>query len=108
MPKNLPSLGRLFFGLILAGALSGAPALAEVFFPNPFPIVDPVGMSPFWDWKSIETKHFRVSFPVELTEIAQRSAKYLEEAHATLSPLCEMKSSAFFSGWATPFRKDRR
>ena len=46
---------------------------------------DQLGLSPYWDWKTIETEHFRVTFPSELQEIAEKSANYLEEANTTLS-----------------------
>lgn len=44
-----------------------------------------MGLSPFWDWKTIETEHFRVTFPPELVDVANKSANYLEEAHKILS-----------------------
>lgn len=45
-----------------------------------------IGFSPRWDWKQMETEHFRLYFPAELSEIAQKSANYLELAHQLLSP----------------------
>ncbi len=42
-------------------------------------------LSPFWDWKTLETDHFRITFPAELFSQAKKSAEYFEEAHATLS-----------------------
>ena len=48
---------------------------------------DELGLSPFWDWKTIESDHFRVTFPKELELTARRSAAYLEEAHLLLSGL---------------------
>ena len=54
---------------------------------NPFPDLDPFWISPFWNWKTIETEHFRVTYPAELRESAYRSADLLEEAHRTLSPI---------------------
>jgi len=58
----------------------GAPAIASVSG-----IGDSLGLSPYWDWKTIESEHFRVTFPVELTEVAQKATNYLEEAHTFLS-----------------------
>lgn len=49
-------------------------------------IGDPLSLSPYWDWKTIETEHFRLSFPKELTPLAQLSANYFEEAHRVMSP----------------------
>lgn len=49
-------------------------------------IADQVGLSPFWNWKTIETEHFRVTFPANLADTAQKEANYLEEAHSVLSP----------------------
>jgi Tol biopolymer transport system component len=49
-------------------------------------IGDSFGLSPHWDWKTLETPHFRVTFPAELEASARKTADYLEEAHAALSP----------------------
>lgn len=46
---------------------------------------DALGLSPFWDWKTIETEHFQITFPKELEAQAQKSAQYFEQAHAALS-----------------------
>jgi hypothetical protein len=46
---------------------------------------DALGLSPFWDWKTIETEHFRLTFPKELSDTAQRSAGLFEETNALLS-----------------------
>jgi Tol biopolymer transport system component len=56
-------------------------------------IGDSIGLSPFWDWKTIETPNFRVTFPVELTETAERAANILEEAHAVMSPVLHWQPS---------------
>jgi len=48
-------------------------------------IGDTLNLSPFWNYKSIETEHFRLTFPAELADVAQRSAQYLEDAHRVLS-----------------------
>lgn len=47
---------------------------------------DVLGISPFYDWKTIETDHFRVTFPSELSPTAQKCAQYLEQAHRLISP----------------------
>ncbi|MBI3535364.1 MAG: hypothetical protein HY072_07755, partial [Deltaproteobacteria bacterium] len=48
---------------------------------------DMFSLSPFWSWKTIETTHFRITFPKELSSQAQKSAQYFEEAHSILSPI---------------------
>ncbi len=48
-------------------------------------IGDALGLSPYWDWKTIETEHFRVTFPDELESIARRAAGHLEVAHEILT-----------------------
>ncbi|MGZ3699853.1 MAG: hypothetical protein ACXVCH_17305, partial [Bdellovibrionota bacterium] len=73
----------LFAFLILA---CGHAASAEPFAHPIYGIGgDNYGLSPFWDWKSIETAHFRLSFPAELAEVAEKCANYLEEAHLFLT-----------------------
>ena len=52
-----------------------------------------LNLSPFWDWKVIETDHFRITFPAPLADIAQRAANNLEEAHAVLSKRLYWESS---------------
>ena len=47
---------------------------------------DQFSLSPFWDWQTIETERFRITFPKELTAQAQKVAQYYEEAHTVLSP----------------------
>jgi hypothetical protein len=47
---------------------------------------DELGLSPHWDWKTIETEHFRITFPAELSEIGARTADLYEEAHRLLAP----------------------
>lgn len=42
---------------------------------------DSIGLSPFWNYKTIETEHFRINFPEDLTATAQKTANYLEEAN---------------------------
>ena len=55
---------------------------------------DTFGIAPTLNWKTIETDHFRVSYPVELSEIARESTKHLEEAHSVLSPIFLWESRA--------------
>lgn len=50
---------------------------------------DAFGLSPYWDWKTIETKHFALHFDDPNAAIAKRYAGHLEEAHAVLSPLMQ-------------------
>ncbi|MEO5969170.1 MAG: hypothetical protein ABIQ95_04520 [Bdellovibrionia bacterium] len=60
---------------------------------NPFPSADPYGLSPFWKWKTIESENFFVTFPEELSEVANRATNYLEEAQSILSPILKWKPS---------------
>ncbi len=48
-------------------------------------IGDALGLSPYWDWKTIESEHFRVTFPAELLDAARKTTNYYEEAHGFLS-----------------------
>jgi hypothetical protein len=48
-------------------------------------IGDELGLSPHWDWKTIESEHFRLTFPKELEKTARRSAQYFEEAYDLLT-----------------------
>jgi Tol biopolymer transport system component len=48
-------------------------------------IGDALHLSPFWNWKQIETEHFRITFPAALAPTAERAANYLEDANAVLS-----------------------
>ena len=54
-----------------------------------------LGFSPYWNWKTITTEHFRLSFPEELTEVAKRAALYCEQTHSVLSPVMR---------WTSPHR----
>ncbi len=45
---------------------------------------DSLGLSPFWDWKQIETTHFRIVFPASLAKQAERVANIYENAQADL------------------------
>jgi hypothetical protein len=45
---------------------------------------DSLGLSPFWDWKEIETPNFRIVFPKEVSKHAKRVAALYEEAHEAL------------------------
>ncbi|MGK5082450.1 hypothetical protein WDW37_04015 [Bdellovibrionota bacterium FG-1] len=47
---------------------------------------DQLGLSPFWHWQTLESEHFRVTFPAELSPVAQRMAGHLEQAHSILAP----------------------
>ncbi len=46
---------------------------------------DSLSLSPFWDWKTITTEHFRITFPDKYAPQAQKVAQYYEEAHRVLS-----------------------
>jgi hypothetical protein len=49
-------------------------------------LAETLGLSPFWNWKVIETEHFRITFPAKLEDTARKEAQYLEEADSFLSP----------------------
>src|SRR4051812_12797919 len=89
-----PLLGQkmalvLSLGLVLGvSILVPHPSDASIIYTvNPFEAADSYGLSPFWNWKTIETENFRITFPAELRKVANRSAGFLEEAHSFLSPL---------------------
>ncbi|NDD92568.1 hypothetical protein EBZ37_10830, partial [bacterium] len=48
-----------------------------------------LGLSPFYDWKTLTTEHFWITYPKELQELADLAAKNLEESHRLLSPLMQ-------------------
>jgi Tol biopolymer transport system component len=48
-------------------------------------IAETYGISPFWQFKQIETEHFRITFPKQLSDTAQAVANNLEDANAVLS-----------------------
>ena len=52
-----------------------------------WPSYNPFGLSPFWQWRQIETEHFKITYPQELEAIAQRTAQLYEESHQVLSPI---------------------
>ena len=54
---------------------------------NPFSSANPYGISPFHDWKTLESEHFRITFPAELSKVAQRVANLYEEVHQHYVPL---------------------
>lgn len=64
-------------GLIALSALVTAPAARAG-------AGDSLGLSPFWDWKQIETTHFRIVFPATLTAQARRVADLYEQAQTDL------------------------
>jgi Tol biopolymer transport system component len=45
---------------------------------------DFLGLSPFWNWKQIETEHFRIVFPAPLAKQAERVANIYEQANSDL------------------------
>lgn len=53
-------------------------------------IGEQLDLSPFWTWKTVETEHFRITFPensqdADMQAVAERAATYLEEAHTRLT-----------------------
>lgn len=77
------SLAALFLVFSFHAQISAKPL--ETHQGSPFPANDPNLISPFANWKTLESDHFRVTFPVELRKIAIRTTDYLEETHAALS-----------------------
>lgn len=60
----------------------------DVNLPGPASLT---GVDPFWDYQTIETENFRVTYDKPLKVVAEKSAKYLEEAHALLFPIFQWK-----------------
>ncbi|MBU6375956.1 MAG: PD40 domain-containing protein [Bdellovibrionales bacterium] len=84
MIKPLSVLIGLFFAS--AAFLPQAVARPEVGFSG---LGEQLGFSPFRDWKTLNTNHFRITYPQELQELADLAAKNLEESHRLLSPLLQ-------------------
>lgn len=81
MKKNknriLPFLATLlFFGMLSSVGFS---TQARAFG-------DDIGLSPYWDWKTTESEHFKVTFPEDLGESVPQLLEYLEKAHHLLTP----------------------
>ncbi len=55
-------------------------------------IGESAGISPFLRWKTLETPHFRITYPEEMNAVAQKTAQYYEEAHQLLSPQLHWES----------------
>lgn len=59
--------------------------------PGPFvsftQLGDQYGISPYESWKTVQTPHFRITYPDTLEPVVSKIAGYLEEAHLTLSPV---------------------
>ena len=83
-------LGSFFSFVVFSSSNTQATLLVTT---DPFGSYDANGLSPFWDWKTVESPHFRVTYPVELREVAQKTTGYLEEAHRILSPLLRWQPS---------------
>ncbi len=56
---------------------------------------DTLALSPFWEWRTLVSPHFRMTFPQELEATARKALDYLEEAHRLLAPALQ---------WETRFR----
>jgi hypothetical protein len=72
--RFFPSILTICFFWMMAMAPTAHAGIAETF-----------GLSPFWKWREIETAHFRITFPEELADTAERAANDLEEANSVLS-----------------------
>jgi Tol biopolymer transport system component len=81
--KKMLRAGLLVLPFLVIAAVANAEVSRQIthqVYPG-----DELGLSPYWDWKTIETEHFRLTFPKELSETAQRSAGLFEEANALLT-----------------------
>jgi Tol biopolymer transport system component len=58
---------------------------------------DAYGISPFRNWRTIETDHFRINFPAEHERFAQVSADYLEESWNALTEQMYWKPNAMIN-----------
>ncbi len=72
---------------VFATPLSKGGPSPKKFSQSIFGSIDSNGLSPFWKWKTLESDHFRVTFPEELEKTANRATQFFEEAHRFLSPL---------------------
>lgn len=77
----------LFVSAALGWALAGISGCA-----TPVGLGEQLGLSPHWNWKTLETKHFRISFPEELREPSERFAQHLEEVHVLLASRLQWES----------------
>ncbi|OFZ17781.1 MAG: hypothetical protein A2X94_04235 [Bdellovibrionales bacterium GWB1_55_8] len=84
-----------FIGIaVLASLISGAAPVHGAQVHAAQNIGDELGLNPRWNWKRIETENFRIDFPEELTDVAQKSANYFEQAHAVLTPILQWEPRA--------------
>ncbi len=74
---------------VAVASLAGVPAHATVAktVANISGPGEQLGLSPFVDWKTLTTEHFRVTYPEGLQELAPIAAGHLEEAHRLLAPV---------------------
>ncbi len=77
----------LVMALATCGIYAHLSEASIIYTSNLFSPADPYGLSPYWNWKTIESEHFRVTFPEELKAVAKKATGYLEEAHSLLSPV---------------------
>ena len=57
----------------------------SLFTTKVFSFGNTYGLSPFYEWKTLESKHFKVTYPDELEELAEKTLFYYEECHSALS-----------------------
>ncbi len=87
MSKALARVASL--ALVLGAFLAAAPGRTAWAGPSPLITLGPgdaLALSPFWNWKTITTPHFRLTFPAELEKTARRAGDHLERAHQLLAP----------------------
>ena len=77
-PSHLTKLTKT--GLFAACALTFSWGSAHAGY-----VGDSLGVSPFRDWRTIESKHFLVNYPSEQEKFAQVATDYLEEAWGVLT-----------------------
>ena len=86
--KRHKKLKKFLLVCALLGTLGTVQTHASgILVSNPFGNTDLNGISPFHHWKTLETEHFRISFPEEFSVVAQRVANLYEEAHDNYVPL---------------------
>ncbi len=86
--KSAPTDKYLIACILWIGILLGSTSEASsIYKDQPFSSIDAFGLSPYWEWRTLESENFRVLFPSHLKEIADLAAQYLEETHCFLAPI---------------------
>jgi hypothetical protein len=86
----LSTIAALVLTLASLAGVSAQATVAEIHAPGVAGISGPgeqLGLSPFVEWKTLTTEHFRITYPEGLHELAPIAAGDLEEAHRLLTPV---------------------